>query len=350
MDEPSAALGRWRRRSSTRSSAAGRGRRDDHPHLALPAGGAGAGRHGDDAARRPGGPDGCRRGETEAVAGRGDARPAARRAAFPPGPPPATRPWCSRPRRLGRAGLDDGRSRCEPARSWASRAWSVPAAASWPEPCSAPTGRPPGQIGPRRGTPLGAGHGRLRAGVAMMPESRKDAGPVLRALGRENVDALQLDRLSPPASSGAGRRAARRPTSPRPLRRARRGHGPGPARSPVATSRRCCSRGALVRPRGPDRRRADARRRHWRETRDLRAARRARRGRARHRPDLRARCEEVLGLSHRVLVMRPGHLVAESTGEQISESRDPRGVALRRRRSGCRDARDGDARAKPAVP
>ena len=109
MDEPSAALSGPDTAAAARDRAlARRGREDDPADLALPARGARARRHGHGPARRPRRRDARRpRDETEAVAGRGDARPAADRGVpAASGSPPADAPVVLSVRGLSRRGVD----------------------------------------------------------------------------------------------------------------------------------------------------------------------------------------------------------------------------------------------------
>ena len=101
------------------------------------------------------------------------------------------------------------------------------------------------------GTPLGRSPRRsLRAGLAMIPESRKDEGLLFGRSVVENVTLSRLGAFSPPASSTRPR-ATRAAASARSLRRARRELlGARSARSRAATSRRCCSRGCCCASRG----------------------------------------------------------------------------------------------------
>ena len=199
---------------------------------------------------------------------------------------------------------------------------------------------------PRRSRPHGAHAGDLRrqpdragrcaprgraARAKPAPESRRrrrddpgvaeGPGPALRALGRREYDARRGSRTQPRWHRAPRPRAALGACDPRPLRRARREllgageHALG--RQPAEGAFRA---DAARRPARPARRRADARRRRGREARDLRAPRRARRRAGMAIVLVSSELEEILGLAHRVLVMRAGRLVAELEGEAMTES------------------------------
>ena len=157
----------------------------------------------------------------------------------------------------------------------------------------------------------------LDAGVALIPESRKDQGLIFGRSAVENTTLSQLRELS--RLGVVRRRAERRASGMLDRCDARRATLLPSIRSPAGTSRRSCSRGACSASRRSARGRADPRRRRRSEARDLRAARIA--GRAGHgdRPHLvRARGDPRP--AHRVLVMRSGRLVAELAGEAMTES------------------------------
>ena len=249
MDEPSAALSgpdTERLHEIVRALVA-RGQ-DDRPHLALPARGARAGRHGHGAARRrvwsrrSPAASATEQSLVEAMLG----RPLT--AAFPPKAAAARR--CAGralgPRGSPRAASPAPRSRCGAARSSGSRARGRGADGARPRDLRC------GRVGAggghgRAGRPLRGGPRRAAAlGGRDDPRVAQGRGPDLHALRARERDALaklgDAEPLRVRATRARSAQAARR--DPRPLRCARRElHGARSARCRAATSRRCCSRG-----------------------------------------------------------------------------------------------------------
>ena len=154
----------------------------------------------------------------------------------------------------------------------------------------------------------------------MIPESRKDDGLILRRPIRENVSLTSLGRFQRFGFVRRGRRAGARSATPSsavtapPLARARR-----PGRCPAATSRSCCSRGRCSSTRAcsspTSRPAASTSARSATSTSVL--VRLAADGMAILL--ISNEVEEILGLAHRVLVMRAGRLVAELAGPDMTE-------------------------------
>ena len=113
----------------------------------------------------------------------------------------------------------------------------------------------PARRGRQPRSPPAAGRPRsraLRAGVAMIPESRKEQGLLLAALGHGERQPGQPRPAQPVRAGRPPGRAQRRcsemlDAGRRPRRRRRRA---GRARCPAATSRRCCSPGCCCASRG----------------------------------------------------------------------------------------------------
>ena len=323
------AVGR-RDRAVPRDRPRPRGERPDgHPRLALPQRGPRARGHGHDPARRQGRPDRARAAETEdtlvaAMLGRSVGRtyPPKRRAAG------------------GRAGRAAGEGPDGRRASTGRRSRSGPARSSGSPGSSArPDGVRPGDLrrrpavaaelrpAPRRCP--GSRSGRIRAKVAMIPESRKDDGLMLRRPVRENVSLASLRSL------GRFGFVRRRPEAERGPRRADRA---SPATSALETPPAALSggnqqkllfaRALLAEPARAHRRRPDARRRRRREARPLPAASSTwpRRGVAILL--ISNEVEEILGLAHRVVVMRGGRVVAELSRRPDDGGSD-RGLVLR---------------------
>ncbi|HEY3926152.1 MAG TPA: sugar ABC transporter ATP-binding protein [Acidothermaceae bacterium] len=159
----------------------------------------------------------------------------------------------------------------------------------------------------------------LRAGVAMIPESRKDDGLVLTRSVLENVT---LSHLSEVTSFGIVRRGAERAAGKAVLTRCDvRGAGPdvavgtlsGGNQQKVLFARICLSNPGVIiadePTRGVD---IGAKRTIYDVLTTL-----ADEGRA--VLIISSEIEEVIGLAHRVLVMRGGRIVQELTGEAINE-------------------------------
>ena len=238
MDEPTAALSRpdvdalhgvIRQLASERHH--GRAR------LALPRRGARVGRRGDDPARRPPRADRARRRADRGVADGGDARPVAGRDV--PGQAARSRRArapCSRSATWSRPASTESRSTCGRERSSAWPAWSARAG---PRSRGRSTGRTactpdrsPSRSGDKTdarqvnvtGTPRTA----MRAGVLMIPESRKEQGLLLGRPVRENVSLSTLAQVSRSRHGSAGPGATDRARDARPGRRPRRRPvGPG---------------------------------------------------------------------------------------------------------------------------
>ncbi len=182
--------------------------------------------------------------------------------------------WPVRARRPGRVADRSG-----PARS-----------SGWPG-SSAPDGRSsPGPIYGANAATAGGVHvgdaalpgkpgASIEAGVAMIPESRKDDGLILRRPIRENVSLTSLRRFQ---RFGFVRRGAERAAGPR-RARARDGNAPARGAGRVAVGRQPAEApvrpGAAHQPGRPDRGRADPRDRRRGEARHLRGAGRPRRRR-----------------------------------------------------------------------
>ena len=167
------------------------------------------------------------------------------------------------------------------------------------------------------GTPRSA----MRAGVLMIPESRKDQGLLLGRPVRENVSLSTLAEVSRLGLVQRGPGATDRARDAQPGGRPRRRPvGPGVRRCPAATSRSCCSPASLLSDptvliadeptRGVD---VGAKRAIYELLTTLTA-------------DglgillISSDVEEILGLAHRVLVMRGGRVVTELTGENATEA------------------------------
>jgi len=168
-------------------------------------------------------------------------------------------------------------------------------------------------------------HARLRSGMAMIPESRKEQGLLLRRSVTENVSLASLARVS---RAGLVRRQAERGAVEQVLRRldvrigvpgAGRLAGPAGALSGGNQQKLLFARMLLATPRvliadeptrGVD---VGAKRAIYELIASLAA-------------DgmgvllISSDVEEVLGLAHRVLVMRAGRIVAELSGEQATEA------------------------------
>ena len=174
--------------------------------------------------------------------------------------------------------------------------------------------------------PLGRSPSRsLRAGLAMIPESRKDEGLIFgRSVDRER-DALAARRAQPRSASSAARASeAPRSDDARALRRPARRHTPpvralsGGNQQKVLLARTLlCEPHVLIADeptRGVD---VGAKRAIYDFLAELAA-------------DglgvllISSELEEILGLAHRVLVMRRGRIVAELDGERSTRTRSSR--------------------------
>ena len=165
-----------------------------------------------------------------------------------------------------------------------------------------------------RGTPLGS----IRAGVAMIPESRKDDGLMLRRPVRENVSLASLRRFA--RSGFIHRRAESAGVAGSLLRVAAEGglEAPPTTLSGGNQQKLLFARALLARPavliaddptRGVD---VGAKRDLYQLIVELAANGVA-------ILLISNEVEEILGLAHRVLVMRAGRIVAELTGDQMTE-------------------------------
>jgi ABC-type sugar transport system ATPase subunit len=164
------------------------------------------------------------------------------------------------------------------------------------------------------GKPLGS----IRAGVAMIPESRKDDGLMLRRPVRENVSLASLRQF---ARSGFIRRGAESAGVGHALRRVAAEsalEAPPSTLSGGNQQKLLFARAVLARPlvliaddptRGVD---VGAKRDLYQLIVDLAANGAA-------ILLISNEMEEILGLSHRVLVMRAGRIVAELSGDQMTE-------------------------------
>ncbi len=128
---------------------------------------------------------------------RGDARPRRRARRIPhAGLARPTRRSCSRPTMSGRPASWASPCASARARSWAWRASWAPVAPSWAGPSRVPRGRRPGGCSCRGSPTGGTPRAGIDAGVALIPESRKDEGLCLGRPVRENVSLASLPRLS----------------------------------------------------------------------------------------------------------------------------------------------------------
>ena len=172
----------------------------------------------------------------------------------------------------------------------------------------------------------------LQAGLAMIPESRKDDGLFLGRPIRENVS---LSNLGDVARFGFVRRGAERTAGRRARSRrspARRSSTRRPAPCRAATSRSCCSRGRCSSSRAcssPTSRPAA-----WTSARSRTCTSCSSDSRPTAWPSCssRTRWRRSSASPTGSLVMRQGRLVAELVGEAMTEERHPRGGVRRRRR------------------
>ena len=209
------------------------------------------------------------------------------------------------------------RSRSGPARSWGSQGLSVRAARRWPGRSSARF-----RSAPRRSCGFAALAGNPRAAlnarVALIPESRKDDGLMLRRPVRENVSLASVRRL---ARFGFVRRGSE-------TERVRAALASVSASSGLETAPEALSggnqqklmfaRALLAKPsvlladdptRGVD---VGAKRDLYQLIVELAAG-------GVGILLISNEIEEILGLAHRVLVMRGGRIVAELSGDEITE-------------------------------
>ena len=138
------------------------------------------------------------------------------------------------------------------------------------------------------GSPLaGRPRQRLRAGVCLIPESRKDEGLLLDRPVFENTSLASLGPAEPSRLRGPSPRAGGDRRDPRALRRPLEEQQPAHPRAVRwQPAEGAPGADAALPAQSRDRRRADARGRRRSEARDLRVARRARRRGARRPPDL----------------------------------------------------------------
>ena len=318
MDEPTArSVGDRHRPAARRRPPAGGIRSHCRARLALPRRGARALRHGHDPARRPPHPHRSGRRRDRGEPDRGDARTHAR-LGVPRQVPGAGRRRRGarrpRPRRgRGQRRLVLGRA---PARSSESPASSAPGAARSRTPSSAPlaaraaTSSVAGRELPRVGD-------RRRAARRCLPHPgvAQGAGPGHAARGPRERDAVEPRRAGPRRLDPHDGRA---PGGPGGARRGRRWRATSVAasrRSRAATSRRCCSPAPCSAPRkvliadeptrGVD---VGSRRSIY----DLIVAQ-AQQGIG--VVVISSEVEEVLGLAHRILVIREAAIVGEFAGD-----------------------------------
>ena len=256
-------------------------RPDGHPRLAFPGRGPRPGRHRHGPPRRPRRPDRPdRRGD------RGEPRPGMlgrpvgrtypdKQPPSPDAPDRAVDRWPVGPRRRRRLARGPGRRDRRAGRARRRRRSELARAIY-----GANAARRPVRVERRRrGAPGRAGR-LVRAGVALIPESRKDDGLILRRPIRENVSLASLPRLQrfgfvrrgAERAAGAATRSSASTGTPLLERAGRDAVGRQPAEAPVRAR-------AADRPGRPHRGRADARHRRRGEARHLRAARRPRRRR-----------------------------------------------------------------------